>query len=229
MKLHKVKIIKGQIKVITGLHIGASKETIEIGGLDNPIMKHPLTYEPYIPGSSLKGKLRSLIEIKEGKLTPDGNPCRCGKKLCSVCPVFGTSADRKSKEIDKDLGVTRILVRDAHLSKIWHDRFDKGELPMEIKYENTINRISGTATNPRPLERVPAGVEFNFNISFKVFDGDPPSYFETLRIAMCLLELDALGGSGSRGCGQIEFANIIIIEDGIEKQDDNFVKSAKCS
>ncbi len=225
MKLEKVRTIKGQIRVITGLHIGASNENIEIGGLDNPVIKDPLpgSNAPYIPGSSLKGKLRCLIEIKEGRFVKKGrlkgNPCECGKKECPVCAVFGTSAAKRPD----NLGPTRIVVRDALLSKkeengsSWCDRFKKGELPMEIKYENAINRISGVA-NPRPLERVPASVEFDFNIAFKVFAGDPANYFDTLLKAMRLLELDALGGAGSRGCGQIKFVNVSI--DGEEQAED---------
>lgn len=223
MKLKSVRTINGGIRVITGLHIGASSETIEIGGLDNPIIKDPLpeSNAPYIPGSSLKGKLRSLIEIKEGKFSGrvKGNPCDCGKKDCPVCPVFGTSAS----EHPEDLGPTRIVVRDAHLSPEWSEKFKKGDLPMEIKYENAINRITGRA-NPRPLERVPANVEFDFNIAFKVFEGDLEDYFTTVLKAMRLLELDALGGAGSRGCGQIKFVNITI--DG-EGKDENFLESIK--
>lgn len=227
MKLEKVKSIKGKICIITGLHIGASNSNIEIGGLDNPIIKDPLpgSGAPYIPGSSLKGKLRSLIEIKEGRYVKDGkrkgNPCDCGKKDCPVCAVFGTSAATRSD----DLGPTRVVVRDSHLSKEWKDRFKNGDLPMEVKYENAINRITGEA-NPRPLERVPAGVEFDLNITFKVFEGDPESYFETMIKAMRLLELDALGGSGSRGCGQIKFTNITIDN---EKQEESFLESINCN
>jgi CRISPR-associated protein Csm3 len=113
------------------------------------------------------------------------------------------------------------MVRDAHLSKDWRDRFKKGDLPMEVKYENTINRITGVA-NPRPLERVPAGVDFDLNIAFKVFEGDPESYFTTVLRSMRLLQLDALGGSGSRGCGQIKFTDIVIDD---KKQEDMFLES----
>ena len=227
MKLEKVRTISGRIKVVTGLHIGASNENIEIGGLDNPIIKDPLpgSKAPYIPGSSLKGKLRSLIEIKEGRYEKSGKPCDCGKKDCPVCVVFGTSAAKRPE----DLGPTRIVVRDAHLSryktdgtgKSWHDKFNEGELPMEIKYENAINRITGVA-NPRPLERVPGGVEFDFNISFKKFEGDEDGFFTTVLKGMKLLELDALGGAGSRGCGQIKFIDVYIDN---EKQNENFLDS----
>ncbi|MCD6487301.1 MAG: type III-A CRISPR-associated RAMP protein Csm3 [Syntrophobacterales bacterium] len=219
MKLEKIRQIKGKIAIVTGLHIGASNETIEIGGIDNPIIKDPLpeSRAPYIPGSSLKGKFRSLIEIKEGRFGKNGTPCDCGNPGCPVCPVFGTSAAVKKSG---DLGPTRIVVRDARLSKEWKKRFEEGDLPMEIKYENAINRISGKA-NPRPLERVPAGVTFDFNISFKVFEDDPEDYFKTVLEAMRMLEMDALGGSGSRGCGQIKFAEVFI--DG-EKQPDDFLE-----
>lgn len=223
MRLEKIRTIKGKIQVITGLHIGASNENIEIGGLDNPIIKDPLpgSNEPYIPGSSLKGKFRSLIEVKEGRYVKDGRfrgqPCDCGKRECPVCAVFGVSAASRPD----DLGPTRIAVRDAHLSADWRIRFRKGELPMEIKYENAINRINGQA-NPRPLERVPGGVEFDFNITFKVFENDPDQYFQTLLKAMRLLEMDALGGAGSRGCGQIKFTNITIDDD---QKPDNFLES----
>ncbi len=221
MRLQQVISIKGQIRIITGLHIGASNATIEIGGLDNPVIKDPLpeSNAPYIPGSSLKGKMRSLIELKEGRIGDNGKPCDCGKKECPVCAVFGTSANKRPD----NLGPTRIVVRDALLSEAWSKRFKEGDLPMEIKYENAINRINGVA-NPRPLERVPASVEFDFNIAFKVFENDPPSYFETLKKAMRLLEFDALGGSGSRGCGQIKFVNVKI--DG-ELQPENFLESVK--
>ncbi len=232
MRLETVRTVRGQIQVMTGLHIGASNENIEIAGLDNPIIKDPLpgSHAPYIPGSSLKGKLRSLIEIKDGRFVTQGrskgNPCDCGQRECPVCAVFGTSANNRPD----DLGPTRIVVRDAHLSTqekdnapSWRERFKDGELPMEIKYENAINRITGVA-NPRPLERVPAGVEFDFNISFKVFEGDPESYFTTLLRGMRLLEMDALGGSGSRGCGQIRFVDVFIDD---EKQDEKFLESVK--
>jgi CRISPR-associated protein Csm3 len=218
MKLEKIRTIKGKIQVLTGLHIGASNDNLEIGGLDNPIIKDPLpeSQAPYIPGSSLKGKLRSLIEIKEGRYVKEGrfkgNPCNCGEKTCPACTVFGTSAADRPE----DLGPTRVVVRDAHLSQEFSQAFKKGELPMEIKYENSINRITGEA-NPRPLERVPASVEFDFCINFKVFEGDSEDYFATVLKAMRLLELDALGGSGSRGCGQIRFKDILIDDESKEE------------
>jgi len=215
MKLEKIKTISGEIDLLTGLHIGASKDSIEIGGMDQPIVKHPITGEPYVPGSSIKGKMRSLIELAYfPEKVKDGNPCSCGKKDCPVCTIFGASGDKK----DEDLGPTRLVVRDAYLTETWKKKFESGDLPMEEKYENTIDRIKGTAANPRPLERVPAGVSFDFNLSFKVFEGDDPSLLEYVFKGLRLIELDALGGQSSRGSGQVRFTHIK--EDGEEKPDD---------
>ena len=109
MKLLKHRTITGKILLRTGLHIGGGSETIQIGGMDNPIIKSPLNDYPYIPGSSLKGKMRSLLEWKYDK-SPDGNPCKCSQ--CDICKIFGTSGSEEST-----LGPTRIIVRDAHLTE----------------------------------------------------------------------------------------------------------------
>jgi CRISPR-associated protein Csm3 len=213
MKLESIKEIKGTIRVLTGLHIGAGKESLEIGGLDQPIIKHPITSEPYIPGSSIKGKMRSLLEVSRfagqrdetrKHVLEDGAPCACASPECPACVIFGTSAANKGD----DLGPTRLIVRDAHLSQQWQEKFQKNELTMEVKYENIIHRIKGTAEHPRPLERVPSGVEFSFNLSFKVFENDPEDLIEEVYRGLRLIELDALGGNSSRGCGQVVFENL---------------------
>jgi CRISPR-associated protein Csm3 len=66
LKLNKISVIQGTIELKTGLHIGGGDTEMHIGGTDNPVVKHPHTNEPYIPGSSLKGKIRSLLELKYG-------------------------------------------------------------------------------------------------------------------------------------------------------------------
>ena len=218
--LEKIQKITGTITLETGLHIGGASETIEIGGLDNPVIKDPRTGAPYIPGSSLKGKIRSLLEIKYGKIGPKGNPCDCGRRDCPVCPMFGTTPidDKAKKNIDPALakkGPTRIIFRDAFLTPHWLEKFKAGDFELEVKYENSINRISGSA-NPRPLERVPAGISFHFAMSLKVFQGDEQwPYITYLKRGMKLLEQDALGGAGSRGCGQIVFHDFEV--DGIKE------------
>lgn len=219
MKQINTKKISGKIVVKTGLHIGAGNEKVEIGGMDNPIIRNPLTNEPYIPGSSLKGKMRSLMEWKLDKIDKGNNnpkdlgkPCSCGKSDCPICRVFG-SANSKSNEA-KDRGPTRLIVRDAVLTQEWEKKFNSGKSIVEEKNENSLNRITAEA-NPRPIERVVPDVEFDFEISYLVIDtGDNGStdekYFkEVVLEALKLLQNDYLGGGGSRGNGQIEFKDLV--------------------
>lgn len=211
MKLEKIKQITGKLHVLSGLHIGAGKDVIEIGGMDQPIIKHPISGAPYVPGSSIKGKMRSLLEIYYFIKNPDthgfiskGDPCGCGKLTCPACLIFGMAGDKK----DSNIGPSRLLVRDATLAEADQKRFANGNLPMEVKYENTIHRVKGIAKNPRPLERIPAGVIFDFNLSVKVFEGDDPNLLQYIYMGLKLIELDALGGGSSRGSGQVRFDDL---------------------
>ena len=216
MKLKGYKNISGIIEVVTGRHVGGSTAIIEIGGKDNPVIKNPLTKEPYIPGSSLKGKMRSLLEWNLGILNTDeksrdyGDVHKwCNDKSCPICVIFGTSAD------EAGLGPTRLIVRDAVLDEDYKNKqkVKKSSWTVldftEDKYENTINRITARA-NPRNFERVIAGTEFSFNMSYRVFDKDPSeksdeTLFGYVIEGLRLIEKDALGGAGSRGCGQVRF------------------------
>lgn len=213
MKQIDTKKLSGKIVVKTGLHIGAGNDKVEIGGMDNPIIRNPLTHEPYIPGSSIKGKMRSLMEWKFDKLkSTGGKVCPCGLPECEVCRVFG-SANTKSEEA-KDRGPTRLIVRDAVLTKEWKEKFRNGNSIVEEKNENSLNRITAEA-NPRPIERIVPGVEFDFEISYRVIDtGDggktDENYFkEVVLESLKLLQDDYLGGGGSRGNGQIEFKDLV--------------------
>lgn len=212
MKQINTKKITGKILVKTGLHIGAGNDKVEIGGMDNPIIRNPLTREPYIPGSSIKGKMRSLMEWKLDKLkTTGGEVCSCGNSDCEICRVFG-SANTKS-EGAKDKGPTRLIVRDATLTDEWKNHFKAGKALIEEKAENSLNRITAEAI-PRPIERVVPGVEFDFEIAYRVIDTDDngekdKEYFETVvKESLRLLQNDYLGGGGSRGNGQIEFIDL---------------------
>ena len=217
MKFKGYKQIEGTIEVITGLHIGGSTAIIEIGGKDNPVIKHPLTKEPYIPGSSIKGKMRSLLEWKLGKV--ETNPKNrkdfgevhkwCEDKTCPICTIFGTSAE------DAGIGPTRLIVRDAVLDKEYKEMLkakDPTWIPGDLtedKYENTINRITARA-NPRIFERVLSGSKFYFKMNYRVFEnGDQGAsdeeLFKHVLDGLKLIEMDALGGAGSRGCGQVKF------------------------
>ena len=220
MKLENIYKIEGKITIITGLHIGAGSDTMEIGGMDQPIIKHPITEAPYVPGSSIKGKMRSLLETRyfidrdaTRKFLTTGKPCNCGEADCPACTIFGNTAK------DPNTGPTRIVVRDANLTTEFQDKFNSGNLPMEVKHENTIDRVKGTAMHPRPLERVPAGVQFDFNISLKQYEDDTADLKDYVLKGLKMIELDALGGNSSRGCGQVRFDDLKVDGETIELKD----------
>ncbi|MFC1730368.1 type III-A CRISPR-associated RAMP protein Csm3 [candidate division KSB1 bacterium] len=208
MKLLKNKVIKGEIRLQTGLHIGGSAQSIEIGGMDNPIIRNPRNSEPYIPGSSLKGKMRSILEWKLNKISQSGNPHEwCDNDVCPICRIFGTSSDAAH------MGPTRLLVRDATLSENDRENIKNGVPITEEKYENSINRITARA-NPRPLERVVPGVSFDFEMVYRIFDIDGDNgktdeeLFQTVLDGLRFIEQDSLGGYGSRGSGHVRFENL---------------------
>jgi CRISPR-associated protein Csm3 len=195
MQLMDYLTLRGTLRCVTGLRIGGSVGMIEIGGLDNPIIKHPLTGLPYVPGSSLKGKMRALLELRLDKIDPrpevDGRRNRdygevhrpggwnCEGETCPICRIFGSNAG------EGKVGPARLIVRDAYLTGEWEEKIERrlleGDSVTEIKYENTINRITAMA-NPRQMERVPAGVAFAFEIGYRVFDtGDDGSIDRELR------------------------------------------------
>lgn len=211
MKQKTLKKITGIIEVKTGLHIGAGNDRIEISGMDNPIIRNPLTQEPYIPGSSIKGKMRSLMEWMLEKVPADGKVHSCSDKECPICRVFGASNSRNNE--DSSRGPTRIIVRDAVLTPEWSKKIKEGERFVEEKSENSINRITAVA-NPRPIERVIPGVAFDFEIAYRVIDTndggtiDEKNFTEVVLKGLKALQNDYLGGGGTRGNGQIEFKNL---------------------
>lgn len=215
MKLNNIITIEATIELKTGLHIGAGDTEMHIGGIDNTVVKHPVTGQPYIPGSSIKGKMRSLLEWRSGAV--QAAPLSVGELTASnelqVLPIlqlFGTGGQVNDAEANK-IGPTRLAFWDCALDADWAKRIqDDNLLLTEAKSENSINRISGTAANPRFTERVPAGAKFNFRLSMKQLDTDGANLLDTVLAGMKLLELDSLGGSGSRGYGKIAFTGIRI-------------------
>lgn len=217
MQLISMKEITGKILLKSGLHIGAGDTEMKIGGIDNSVIKHPHTLEPFIPGSSLKGKIRSLLELRSGLMGQTGGKPLSYKVVTNapdesrkteglkMLKLFGTSGGDEEEALE--LGSTRCSFADCPLDDKWKLKAEQNHLPFtEIKPENSINRISGTAENPRFTERVPAGAEFRFSITLKVMDEDKDEDLEGLLLeGMKLLEKDALGGSGSRGYGRINF------------------------
>lgn len=225
LKLNKYIAISGIILCKTGTRIGGSKEDLEIGGLDNPILRDPVDKTPYIPGSSLKGKLRSLLEYKydrvgwrrdrEGRASQDrrsGEPCGCAQDLtlCPVCTIFGPH-----KVSRHDIGPSRIIVRDAIISDdskaALAKLLEEGLQYSEAKTENMINRKTGVAEHPRPMERVPKGTKFVLNISVRVFKGDDEAKIKHyIKEALDMLQQDYIGGSGTRGYGWVEIQDLTI-------------------
>lgn len=210
MKLQDIQVITGKIELLTGLHIGAGDAEIQIGGIDNTVVKNPLNNEPYIPGSSLKGKIRSLLEwksgeVKEKSLSFDNYKNAQNKEAVKrILQLFGDAGDKKNQDAQKEIGQTRLALWDCPLSEESKKQLENQSYT-EVKAENTINRISGTAANPRHTERVPAGVKFDFQISIKKFDTDGDDLLAELLKGLKLLEMDSLGGSGSRGYGKVKF------------------------
>ena len=200
-KLVKKIKINTSITLITGLHIGGNSENVEIGGIDNPVIKLASKGDvPYIPGSSLKGKMRCLLEQAAGapKVGLDEK----------VNNLFGIT-ENKRNGID-DNKPSKLIVRDAMLtdeSKALLLACDNLDMPYtENKWENSIKRTEGKAENPRQTERVPAGAVFNAEFIINVWDDDDEQELMALfEKGIRLLENDYLGGSGSRGYGQIKF------------------------
>ena len=222
-------ILRGQIECLTGLHIGGSKEKLEIGGVDSPVMRHPHTKFPFIPGSSLKGKMRHLLEYSLHVVGKDGDVSDDPQ----VVRIFGYGADNKPVGI----GPSRLIVRDCMPDdgtiKRWKE-LDSELLYTEYKSENMINRLT-SAANPRFIERVVAGSKFNFELVYTVYrmeEGDVDSEtadidadVKNLLQAMRLLESNFLGKSGSRGYGQIRFhlaQPIVVSKEDYVKGSDNY-------
>lgn len=210
------------LRAVTGLHIGAQESSISIGGMDNPVVRDPITNRPYIPGSSIKGKMRSLIERRLG-LRPHERPIGrnvyihfCDREQtyvsCEVCQLFGIPAPQERQYW---FCLTRLRVSDVLLSDESAEELDHAstDLPYtEVKTEAAIDRVT-SAASPRQTERVPAGAIFApLRISLFRYEGDPPGLLDRLVEGMELLEADYLGGSGSRGSGRVQFERFSIEE-----------------
>ncbi|MBP2132415.1 CRISPR-associated protein Csm3 [Methanomicrobium sp. W14] len=223
-------LIKGKINCKTGIHIGGIAESIKIGGTDSPVVIDRISGLPYIPGSSIKGKMRSLLEQRNmdkwgGK---NGGVHNCDKEDCDLCVTFGRGA--------KDgflSGPTRLIVRDSFPDVATKDLWESKEDIMhgtEVKGENFLNRISSAAT-PRFIERVPAGSKFDFEMIFSEYEEKDKERLKIIFEAMDMLEDNYLGASGSRGYGKISFEDVELLEKTkdsyIEGRDWTTVKSAE--
>ncbi|GAB4532380.1 MAG: type III-A CRISPR-associated RAMP protein Csm3 [Anaerolineae bacterium] len=207
--------LRGSIQAATGLHIGGSPATMAIGGVDNPVIRDAVTNQPYVPGSSLRGKMRSLWEKSTG--VPQNWPIGKGVKIhicekaedyhgCPVCQIYGVPGQLEASY------PTRLFVRDMFLSEESARQLREDlrtDLPYtEVKWEAAIDRVTSAAT-PRQIERVPAGAVFEgMEMVFSVYDASDLDRFIHVIEAMQLLEDDYLGGLGSRGSGKIRFESV---------------------
>lgn len=197
-------ILRGKLECLTPLHIGGSKDKFEIGGVDNPVIRDPITNYPYIPGSSLKGKLRTLLEFALGLVKVDEKGNAGPSEDPQITNLFGAGAEKTK------FGPTRLIVRDAYpdddTKQLWENV--ETETPYtEYKAENNIDRMSSKA-NPRFLERVLKGSRFDVEFVLQVYSNEEDkgrSNFEKLVTALRLLEDNTLGGGGSRGSGKVKF------------------------
>lgn len=223
-KLVKKVLIKGTITAKTGLHIGGSNAGMSIGSADATVVRNPITREPYIPGSSLKGKMRSLLEKLEGIVTPDTKNL-AGKLFITdinndIAKIFGVTpedlkkssnqgnAGNNQEKVDNEQPVCRLIVRDAPLTRESAEKLFKSkdtDMPYtEVKTEVVIDRITSAAT-PRQTERVPAGAMFEMSMILNVFDGDDDkTLLNKVFEGLVLVQNDYLGGKGTRGCGEVE-------------------------
>jgi CRISPR-associated protein Csm3 len=224
LKLEKYMPIRARLVAKSGLRIGGTEADIKIGGAENPVIRD-FNGVPYIPGSSLKGKLRSLLEQETGRFgrngtgwmtdrqgnrVSDGNPCGCADPTCLVCKVFGPHMNPSH-----GLGPSRIIVRDAYLTKATREKIaqlkGEGKEFSETKTETMVNRWTGVAADRslRTQERIPAGAEFDLEISLRIFKGDDEQKLvEFVKKGLDLLQKDYLGGSGTRGYGWVEIQDL---------------------
>jgi CRISPR-associated protein Csm3 len=219
-------ILDGELHCRTGLHIGAGKGSLEIGGADNPVVKDSFGH-PYVPGSSLRGRLRSLLEQARGAAVPSelvylskrkGQEVRIhqsNRPDDEICLLFGRNAGRMEKVSGEALESTqaspaRLAVCDAPLdpdSVTPQMRENLDDELTEVKSENAIDRITSQA-NPRTLERVPAGARFQVRFVIDILCQEDRVLPGLLVEGLRLLEDDTLGGGGSRGSGRVGFANM---------------------
>ena len=209
-------LIEGKIKTITGLRIAGPTTGLKIGGLDQPVIFDAFG-KPYIPGSSLKGKMRNLLERKLDLIENESiHQCKEKNKYedCPVCKIWGILGNELKDE--NIVIITRLIVRDVPIDELSITEEMRRNMELtwtEVKMETAIDRIRGTALGKslRTIDRVPAGAEFSpMEIIYNVFDDKDKEFLKYLFEAMALLEHDYLGGMGSRGYGKIKFKDLKI-------------------
>lgn len=194
-------IIQGDLTVKTGMHIGGGSDYAPIGAVDSPFIRDSLTQEPIIPGSSLKGKIRTLLARYKSK---EDSVDSIDKDDAIIKRLFGSTSPQT---------ISRLQFQDLFISeetKLLFESIDTDTYMGEVKFENTINRSTGVAM-PRQIERVPAGTKFVFKLVYTIINKEEVEEdLRTLRLGLGLLQLDYLGGHGTRGYGRIAIDNMTV-------------------
>lgn len=216
-KENHIRSLKGKLRISavlkleTGLHIGSASDFAPIGAVDSPFIRDPYTKQPIIPGSSLKGKIRTLLARSLAAtewLNDIDHDCEAIKDL------FGTAeknAPRASRLQFSDISITEASLKNL-------EAMDLDTYIGEVKFENYINRITAVA-NPRQIERVPAGTEFALSVIYNVEAAEcVRSDMELLADGIRLLQLDYLGGHGSRGYGRVSLRDFAVKGFSLDKE-----------
>ena len=164
-RMVEIREFKGTLKVLgSGLRIGGNKESAGVGELDSPIIRHPISNQPYVPGSSVKGKIRSLLEQKYGLYQSGGMPCDCGR--CFICELFGCHNSKNT------ISPVRLAFHDCQPLDSTKKQWQEAGVDSEVKMEVTINRKNGVVGGggPRSMERIPAFSDFDFSFSIRYFE-----------------------------------------------------------
>ena len=191
--------ITGKLEVLTGMHIGGSNAFAAIGAVDSPVVRDMRTNRPMLPGSSLKGKLRSLLAK-----TYNDNLVKHDADHPRIIRLFGSAQKQKER-----VKWSRLLVPDMFLTKRSVDELKERDLGLtEVKFENTINRLTAVA-NPRQIERVVRGTAFDLELIYNAeIEEEIAEDMETLAQGLKLLQYDYLGGHGSRGYGKVRLCGL---------------------
>lgn len=203
-------LLQGILECRSGLHVGGNRDALQIASVDLPVARDPATQAPLIPGSSLKGRMRALLEMLRGRVRFERGDAPAIDTPDAIDLLFGVRSGRGR------IGPTRLIVRDAMPARgdgrdggtlDWWRALDTDGIGTEIKAETAINRVTAAA-HPRQVERVVAGSRFRLELTLNLYDlwEDETSLVGELLTALALLEDSYLGGHGSRGYGRVAIA-----------------------
>jgi len=204
--------ISGVIESLTGLHIGGGSQFAAIGAVDSVVIKDIQDDLPMIPGSSLKGKLRSLLskQLSFGELPKEHN-----KDDDKIKRLFGHAESKNPK-------TSRIYFSDIFMSEESREELENSDMDAtEIKFENTITRSTGVA-NPRQIERAIKGIRYDMSLIYNIEnESEIEEDFKLLKIAFKLLQYDYLGANGSRGYGRVDIKDLDVKALIVDEEDEN--------